>query len=110
MRCINCNSDIKKKNDSDFVGRCTNCGHQFAIVEPENGVSDARLKNAADNVSDNGKLYYLPSHTEHEIRRGQLRKRSRNKWCLLPGLGLVLFTAWLVLFTDWAVPFAFFVG
>ena len=109
MRCINCNSDIKKKNDSNFVGRCTNCGHQFAIVEPENGVSDSRLKNAIDNVSDNGMLYYLPSHTEHEIRRGQLRKGSWRKWFLVSGFIVALLAAWLWFFTDWE-PAAFIVG
>ena len=109
MRCINCNSDIKKKNDSNFVGRCTNCGHQFSIVEPENGISDSRLKNAIDSVSDHGKLYYLPSHTEYEVRRAQLRKRSGRKWFLLPGLGLVLVGVWLAFSTDWW-PVAFVVG
>ena len=109
MRCVNCNNDMKVKKDAFFKGRCSNCGHEFAITHPENGISDARVQGAITRISDNGKLYYLPSHTEYEIRRGQRRKSARRKWYVLAALILLCVVAWLIFWMDWVV-FGFIVG
>jgi len=69
VRCASCNADTPGKTAKGNGYRCSNCGHQFVAVKKRDGVSDAAIQKAIEQVSDKGKLFYRTEHVAYRLQR-----------------------------------------
>jgi hypothetical protein len=69
VRCASCNTDTPGKTLKGTDYRCPVCGHQFVAIKRRDGVSDAAIRNAIEQVSEKGTLYYRPEHLAYRLQR-----------------------------------------
>jgi DNA-directed RNA polymerase subunit RPC12/RpoP len=69
VRCSSCSADTPGKTLKGLDYRCPNCGHQFVAIKRRDGVSDAAIRKAIEQVSDKGKLYYRSEHLAYRLQR-----------------------------------------
>src|SRR5436190_8718047 len=69
VRCSSCNTDTPGKTLKGTDYRCPVCGHQFVAVKKRDGVSDAAILKAIEQVSERGTLYYRPEHLAYRLQR-----------------------------------------
>jgi DNA-directed RNA polymerase subunit RPC12/RpoP len=69
VRCSGCNTDTPGKTLKGIDYRCPSCGHQFVAIKKRDGVSDAAIRKAIEQVSDRGKLFYRTEHVAYRLQR-----------------------------------------
>ena len=110
MRCSSCNTDTPGRTLKGIEWRCPNCGHQFVANKKIDGISDVNIKQAVQQVSDAGKLYYLSNHLAYQLaRRLSGRNKAGKRRALIVGVLLAFLGVALLLSRNWLpsfIPFA----
>jgi hypothetical protein len=87
MKCIKCGKEVSKSARNLSGGRCPSCYNPFVTEPLEDGLTDAAIKSAEDDVSANGRYYFLKENLQYELQR-KLNKSLKwfdvSAWILLP--------------------------